>query len=98
LYILNQYEQEITYKVLSSQLINQGYFFKFNVSSILRADMQTQMQSLATAVQNGIYTPNEARDYLDMPLDENGGNLMANGNYIPLYMLGANYGQKGGGN
>lgn len=96
LYILKQYEEEITYKILSSQLINQGYFFKFNVNVILRADIKTQMDSLSTAVQNGIMTPNEARDYLDMPADDYGNNLMANGNYIPLSMLGANYGMKGG--
>jgi HK97 family phage portal protein len=96
LYILKQYEEEITYKILSSQLINQGYFFKFNVNVILRADIKTQMDSLSTAVQNGIMKPNEARDYLDMPADDYGDVLMANGNYIPLSMLGANYGVKGG--
>jgi HK97 family phage portal protein len=96
LYILKQYEEEITYKILSSQLINQGFFFKFNVNVILRADIKTQMDSLSTAVQNGIMTPNEARDYLDMPADDYGNNLMANGNYIPLSMLGVNYGAKGG--
>jgi HK97 family phage portal protein len=96
LYILKQYEEEITYKILSSQLINQGYFFKFNVNVILRADIKTQMDSLSTAVQNGIMKPNEARDYLDMPADDYGDVLMANGNYIPLSMLGANYGMKGG--
>jgi HK97 family phage portal protein len=96
LYILKQYEEEITYKILSTQLIEQGYFFKFNVNVILRADIKTQMDSLSTAVQNGIMTPNEARDYLDMPADDYGDVLMANGNYIPLSMLGANYGVKGG--
>ncbi|QEK13719.1 phage portal protein (plasmid) [Crassaminicella thermophila] len=95
LYILKQYEEEITYKVLSSQMINQGYFFKFNVNSILRADLETQMKSLATAVQNGIYTPNEAREYLDKPTHEGGDILMANGNYIPLTMVGNQY-KKGG--
>ncbi|MGG6437384.1 phage portal protein [Saccharococcus caldoxylosilyticus] len=96
LYILKQYEEEITYKILSTQLIEQGYFFKFNVNVILRADIKTQMDSLSTAVQNGIMTPNEARSYLDMPADDYGDVLMANGNYIPLSMLGANYGVKGG--
>jgi HK97 family phage portal protein len=96
LYILKQYEEEITCKVLSDQLIQQGYYFKFNVNVILRADIKTQMDSLSTAVQNGIMKPNEARDYLDMPADDYGDVLMANGNYIPLSMLGANYGAKGG--
>ncbi len=98
LFIVKQYEEELTWKILSKSMIEENYFFKFNVGVILRADMKTQMDSLAVAVQNGIYTPNEARDYLDMPMDENGGSLMANGNYIPLSMLGANYGVKGGEN
>jgi HK97 family phage portal protein len=96
LYILKQYEEEITYKILSNELIQQGYFFKFNVNVILRADIKTQIESLATAVQNAILKPNEARDYIDMPADDYGDVLMANGNYIPLSMLGANYGVKGG--
>ena len=48
-------------KLLDSNLINQGYFFKFNEGSILRADMKTQAECLAKYVNNGIYTPNEAR-------------------------------------
>ena len=61
-FILKQYEEEITYKLLDSSLINQGYFFKFNEGSILRADMNTQAECLAKYVNNGIYTPNEARE------------------------------------
>lgn len=95
LYILKQYEEEITYKILSSQLINQGYFFKFNVNVILRADIKTQMEALAKGVNNGIYTPNEARSYLDLPAEEGGDVLMVNGNYIPITMVGQQY-QKGG--
>lgn len=53
------------------------------------------MESLSKAVQSGIYTPNEARSYLDMPTDKDGDRLMANGNFIPLSMLGEQY-KKGG--
>lgn len=95
LYPLKHYEEEITYKSLSTALVDDGHFWRFNVSVILRADVKSQMESLSSAVQNGIYTPNEAREYLDMQANEFGDNLMANGNYIPLHMLGANY-TKGG--
>lgn len=94
LYTLNQYEQETTYKILSTKQIEEGYFWKFNVGVILRADMKTQIEAISNAVQNGIYTPNEGRGYLDMPADEFGNELMANGNYIPLRLLGKNYGAK----
>ena len=94
LYPLKHYEEEISYKILSTKMLEDGHFFRFNVNVILRADVKSQMESLSTAVQNGIYTPNEARRYLDMPVDEFGGQLMANGNFIPLRMLGENYGAK----
>jgi HK97 family phage portal protein len=98
LYPLKQYEEEITYKSLSSQLINQGYFWKFNVSVILRADIKSQMQALSQGVNNAIYTPNEARGFLDLPAKDGGDQLVMNGNYIPVTMVGEQYVQKGGEN
>ncbi|WP_054948970.1 phage portal protein [Numidum massiliense] len=95
LYILKQYEEEITYKILSSQLVEEGYHFKFNVNVILRADIKTQMEALAKGVNNGIYTPNEARGYLNQPALDGGDVLMLNGNYIPVTMVGEQY-QRGG--
>lgn len=95
LYPLKQYEEELTYKLLSDQLIKEGYFFRFNVNVILRADIKTQIDSLVRAVQGGIYKPNEAREYLDLPSDEHGDILVANGNFIPLSMVGEQY-KKGG--
>jgi HK97 family phage portal protein len=96
LYPLKQYEEEITYKTLSSQLINQGYFWKFNVNVILRADIKSQMEALSKGVNNMIYTPNEARGYLDLPAKDGGDELYANGNYIPIGDVGNQY-QRGGG-
>ncbi|BDR80686.1 hypothetical protein N072000002_09420 [Clostridium tetani] len=57
--------------------------------------MKTQMESLAKAVNNGIYTPNEARNYLDMPTAQGGDALLVNGNYMPIEMAGEQY-KKGG--
>ena len=94
-FILKQYEEEITYKLLDSNLINQGYFFKFNEGSILRADMKTQAECLAKYVNNGIYTPNEARELLNLPTETGGDKLIVNGNYIPIDLVGTQY-LKGG--
>ena len=94
-FILKQYEEEITYKLLDSNLINQGYFFKFNEGSILRADMKTQAECISKYVNNGIYTPNEARELLSLPSQEGGDKLMLNGNYIPIDLVGTQY-LKGG--
>lgn len=95
-YILKQYEEEITYKLLSEQQINQGYFFKFNEGAVLRTDMKTQAECITKYVNNGIYTPNEARLLLDMTVVEGADILMCNGNYIPVQQVGKQY-ERGGG-
>jgi len=93
--ILTMYEQELSYKLLTESERNQGYFFKFNVDSILRADFKTRMDGYALAINNGVMKPNEARAKEDLPEDESGNQLIVNGNYIPLAMVGQQY-QKGG--
>lgn len=94
-FILKQYEEEVTYKLLSREQINQGYYFKFNEGALLRADSQTQKDVLCGYVNNAIYTPNEARLLLNMPTKEGGDILMCNGNYIPITEVGNQY-EKGG--
>ena len=92
LYILKQYEEEITTKLLSKEDVVNGYYAKFNVAVILRADFKTQLEAMASAVQNAIYTPNEARAYLDKKALPGGDNLICNGNMMPLVLAGAQYG------
>ena len=81
--------------VLSKKEIEEGLFFKFNEKVILRTDSKTQIEALSKAVNNGIYTPNEAREYLDKPSKEGGDKLVMNGNYIPITDVGKQY-AKGG--
>ena len=92
---MKAYEEEINYKCLTSKQQKEGFYYKFNEKAILRADSKTQMNNLASAVQNGIYTPNEAREYLDLPSEEGGDQLVMNGNYIPITMVGEQYGRGG---
>lgn len=94
-YVLKQYEEEISYKLLLKKEIEHGYFYKFNEMAILRADTKTQMETLCMAVNNAIYKPDEARDFLDLEHADGGDVLMCNGNYVPLTMVGAPY-MKGG--
>ena len=91
LYILKQYEEELTYKLLTPDEINQGYHFKFNVAVILRADLATQIQTLSTGVANFIYTPNEARALLDLEAKDGGDRLLGNGASIPIDLVGTQY-------
>lgn len=91
LYIVKQYEEELSYKLLSDEEVAKGYHFKFNVSVILRADLKTQIETLSKAVGSFIYTPNEARAILDKEAKEGGDRLLGNGAYIPVEMAGIQY-------
>ena len=96
LYRIRQYEDEINGKVLTPAEIRENKYYKFNDRSLLRADTSTQMEALAKGVNNFIYKPNEARDYLDLPGAEGGDQLIGNGNYIRATLVGDQYSQKGG--
>lgn len=91
LYIIKQYEEELTYKLLTPAEIDSGLHFKFNVAVILRADLRTQIETLSTAVNSFIYTPNEARALLDLESKEGGDALLGNGASIPVQYAGAQY-------
>lgn len=91
LYILKQYEEELNYKLLSHEEIESGYYFKFNVAVILRADLKTQIETLCKAISSFLYTPNEARALLDMEAMEGGDQLLGNGASIPVTLAGAQY-------
>ena len=91
LYIIKQYEEELNYKLLSSEEIQNGYYFKFNVAVILRADSKAQVETLCQAISNFLYTPNEARALLDMEAKEGGDQLLGNGASIPVTLAGTQY-------
>lgn len=91
LYIVKQYEEEIAYKLLSDAEEAAGYHVKFNVAVMLRADQQTQINTLSAAVANFLMTPNEARERLDLPSKEGGDQLLGNGSSIPVQYTGSQY-------
>lgn len=91
LYNVKQYEEEISYKLLSDDEAAAGYHAKFNTAVILRADQQTQINTLSAAVSNFLMTPNEARERLDLPAKEGGDRLLGNGASIPVQFTGAQY-------
>ena len=91
LYIIKQYEEEVTYKLLTREETLNGLHAKFNVSVILRADLTTQINALSQGVNSFIYTPNEARAKLDLESKEGGDELLGNGASIPVKYAGAQY-------
>lgn len=94
--ILTMYEQELTYKLLLDNEIEDGYFFRFNVDAILRANLKTRYEAYRIGVQGGFLTPNEARAKEELPPEEGGDQLLVNGSYVPITKAGIAYAKKGG--
>lgn len=85
--LLKHIEEELTYKLLSDRQIRDGYFFKFNVDVILRADFATRMEGYAKGRQNGWLSADDIRSKEDMPpigADKGGDKYLINGNMVPL--------------
>lgn len=93
--ILTMYEQEITYKLLLNSELEKGYYCKFNVDAITRADIKTRYESYRIGIQGGFIMPNEVRAREEMESVEGGDVLLVNGNMVPITEAGAAY-KKGG--
>ena len=94
--ILTGYEQELTYKLFTQQELEAGYYVKFNVNAILRADPKTRYEGYRIAIQSGFMTPNEVRELEEMEPLEGGDRLLVNGNMMPVELAGVQYAKKGG--
>lgn len=91
LFNIKGYEEEISWKLLSDHEEAGGLSSKFNTAVLLRADQQTQISTLSTAVSSFLMTPNEARERLDLPHKDGGDALLGNGAAIPVQLAGSQY-------
>lgn len=100
LFILSGYEQEMNRKMLTRQEVLNGYGFKFNVSVILRGDPQQQAEMIQKLVNCAVYSPNDARRWLDQPPIEGdaGNQYLVNGSMVPIDQAGVAYAKRGGDN
>jgi HK97 family phage portal protein len=64
-----------------------GYSAEFDLTGLFRMDSQTQIATLAQAVDKGIMTHNEARKILDLPPEPGGDVLMAQQQMFSLEAL-----------
>lgn len=95
--ILTMYEQELIYKLFLNTEIRKGYYIKFNVDAILRANIETRYNAYRIAIQSGFKTPNEVRELEEDEAKEGGDELICNGNMQYLKDVGAYYKNKKGG-
>lgn len=94
--ILTMYEQELTYKLLLNSELESGFYSKFNVDAITRADIKTRYEAYRIGVQGGFLQPNEVRAREEMESVDGGDVLLVNGNMVPITEVGAAYKKKGG--
>ena len=96
--VLTAYEQEMTYKLLSTADRNGGIFIKGNADVFLRSDIETRYRAYQTGINGGFLQIAEARKKEDLPFVPGTDRLIiGNGASIPLEDLGKQY-VKGGEN
>lgn len=86
--IVRQYEQEFEKKLLTNKDLLNGSYFKFNMNSLLRGDMQSRANFYQIMRRNGIYTTNDILDLEDLPesQDKFADKLFVSGDLYPIDM------------
>lgn len=79
---VTQIEQELNLKLFGRS--NTTQYVEFNLDGLLRGDFMSRMQGYATAIQNAVITPNEARAQENRPNKPNGDDLLVQGATVPL--------------
>lgn len=68
---------------LNRSLLNVNtQFFKFDVSNLLRTDLESRVASYKTLIETGVMSPNEAREKLDMNPREGGDQFIIGSNNL----------------
>lgn len=63
---LTNWERALDRALLTEAEKSEGYYCKFSIEGFLRGKSTEQMQNLVAGLQNGIYSINEARSYLEL--------------------------------
>jgi HK97 family phage portal protein len=79
---VTQFEQELNLKLFGRG--EKEYYVEYNIDGLLRGDFATRMSGYATAIQNAVLTPNEARAQENRPNDDQGDELLIQGATVPL--------------
>jgi HK97 family phage portal protein len=73
---IEQAEQEMNLKLFGRE---SEMSIRFNSDSLLSGDLKTRREAHATAIQNGIKTPNEVRDLEELEPRQNDDDLLIQG-------------------
>jgi HK97 family phage portal protein len=87
--IVTAYEQELGRKLLTSAQRRQGFAFKFNMESVLRADAAAQAEVYQKAIRGGWMKPNEVRARYNLQSEKEGNKLLASRDLTTLEYITA---------
>lgn len=85
--LLVDIEQAVTKRVLTPAQ-RARYTVEFSLDALLRSNLKDRLEVYAKAVQNGVYTRNECRQFENLPPQPGGDALTAQTNLVPIEMLG----------
>ena len=91
--VITAYEQELTYKLLTSSERRDGIYIKGNADVLLRSDTENRYKAYRDGIEGGFLTIAEARKKEELPFIEGTNRLIiGNGASIPFEDLGKQYG------
>lgn len=61
-----QWEQEFSYKLLSTEKLTNGHYARFNLAALLRGDDEARGKFYQLMVYTGVYCPDECRAFEEM--------------------------------
>ncbi|MDU0153988.1 phage portal protein [Bacillus cabrialesii] len=82
--IVRHYETEFNRKLLTAEERKSGYYFKFNMNALLRADTAVRGTFYQQGIRNAFLTPNEVRAWEELPPLPGGDVLLASKDLFPL--------------
>lgn len=85
--IVQQWEDELNRKLLTERDYADGYRFRFDTDTLVRADVVAMANKYQMAIRGGWMRLNEVREREGLPPDANGGELMCARDIIPLRIM-----------
>jgi len=82
--IVVQWENELNRKLLTWEMQQQGYAFRFTLADLWRADVKTMGEVRQMGIRSGWLKPNEVRIEEGRPADPDGDTLMISRDMVPL--------------
>ena len=82
--IVVQWENELNRKLLTWEMQQQGYAFRFQMADLWRSDIKTMAETYQMGIRSGWIRPNEARLREGYPADKDGNTLMVSRDMVPL--------------